>query len=81
MKILAIRGENIASLEGAFEIDFTQEPLASAGIFAISGPTGAGKSTLLDTMCLALFGCTPRTEQAVRRARSRHGRTRFACRM
>lgn len=64
MKILAIRGENIASLEGAFEIDFTQEPLSSAGIFAISGPTGAGKSTLLDTMCLALFGCTPRTEQA-----------------
>lgn len=64
MKILAIRGRNLASLEGDFEIDFTTEPLLSAGIFAISGPTGAGKSTLLDAMCLALFARTPRTEQA-----------------
>ena len=64
MKILAIRGRNLASLEGDFEIDFTVEPLLSAGIFAISGPTGAGKSTLLDTMCLALFARTPRTAQA-----------------
>lgn len=64
MKILAIRGRNQASLEGDFEIDFTVEPLLSAGIFAISGPTGAGKSTLLDTMCLALFARTPRTDQA-----------------
>ena len=51
-------------MEGDFEIDFTVEPLLSAGIFAISGPTGAGKSTLLDTMCLALFARTPRTDQA-----------------
>ena len=64
MKILAIRGRNLASLEGDFEIDFTVEPLLSAGIFAISGPTGAGKSILLDTMCLALFARTPRTDQA-----------------
>ena len=64
MKILAIRGRNLASLEGDFEIDFTVEPLLSAGIFAISGPMGAGKSTLLDTMCLALFARTPRTDQA-----------------
>ena len=64
MKILAIRGRNLASLEGDFEIDFTVEPLLSAGIFAISGPTGAGKSTLLDTMFLALFARTPRTDQA-----------------
>ena len=64
MKILAIRGRNLASLEGDFEIDFTVEPLLSAGIFAISGPTGAGKSTLLDTMCLALFARTPRTDLA-----------------
>lgn len=64
MKILAIRGRNLASLEGDFEIDFTVEPLLSAGIFAISGPTGVGKSTLLDTMCLALFARTPRTDQA-----------------
>ncbi|MCD7931656.1 MAG: AAA family ATPase [Tannerellaceae bacterium] len=64
MKILAIRGKNIASLEGEFGLDFTTEPLFSSGIFAISGPTGAGKSTLLDVMCLALFARTPRTTQA-----------------
>ena len=63
MRVLAIRGRNLASLEGEFSIDFTEEPLASAGIFAISGPTGAGKSTLLDAMCLALFSRT-RTELA-----------------
>lgn len=60
MKILAIRVKNLASLEGAFEIDFNKEPLKSAGIFAITGPTGAGKSTLLDAVCLALFSKTPR---------------------
>lgn len=64
MKILAIRGRNLASLEGEFGLDFTAEPLFSAGIFAICGPTGAGKSTLLDALCLALFGRTPRTDQA-----------------
>ncbi|UVM20434.1 AAA family ATPase [Pseudomonas wadenswilerensis] len=60
MKILAIRLKNLASLEGPIEIDFTAEPLASAGLFAITGPTGAGKSTLLDALCLALFGAVPR---------------------
>ncbi|MDR0429653.1 MAG: AAA family ATPase [Tannerellaceae bacterium] len=64
MKILAIRGRNLASLEDEFNIDFTVEPLLSAGIFAISGSTGSGKSTLLDAMCLALFSKTPRTNQA-----------------
>lgn len=64
MKILAVRGKNIASLDGEFELDFTTEPLASAGIYAIAGPTGAGKSSLLDTLCLALFARTPRTDQA-----------------
>ena len=60
MKILAIRGGNLASLHGDFEVDLEAEPLASAGLFAITGPTGAGKSTLLDALCLALFDCTPR---------------------
>ena len=64
MKILAIRGKNLASLEGEFEVDFTQEPLRSAGIFAITGSTGAGKSTILDALCLALFDDTPRTNRA-----------------
>lgn len=64
MKILAIRIRNLASLEGNTEIDFTTEPLRSAGIFAITGATGAGKSTLLDALCLALYGKTPRYLQA-----------------
>lgn len=64
MKIIAIRGKNLASLEGEFEIDFGAEPLFSAGIFAITGSTGAGKSTLLDALCLALFDSTPRMNKA-----------------
>ena len=64
MKILAIRGCNLASLEGDFEIDFTSEPLKSAGIFAITGQTGAGKSTILDALCLALFDNAPRLNKA-----------------
>lgn len=64
MKILCIRLKNLASLEGINEIDFRKEPLYSAGIFAITGPTGSGKSTLLDALCIALYGRTPRFEQA-----------------
>ena len=64
MKILVIRGKNLASLEKEFEVDFTAEPLKSAGIFAITGSTGSGKSTLLDTLCLALFDASPRTSRA-----------------
>lgn len=64
MKILAIRLKNLASLPGEQVIDFTAEPLKSAGLFAITGPTGAGKSTLLDALCLALFGETPRLNNA-----------------
>ncbi|MFM2273728.1 MAG: hypothetical protein RL702_2793 [Pseudomonadota bacterium] len=64
MRILAIRGQNLASLTGDFEVDFAAEPLASSGIFAITGPTGAGKSTLLDAVCLALYGKVPRLRAA-----------------
>ncbi len=64
MKIISLKIKNLASLEGSFTIDFTQEPLASAGIFAITGPTGSGKSTLLDALCLGLYGKTPRYSQA-----------------
>ena len=64
MKILAIRIKNLASLEGNIEIDFCSEPLCSAGIFAITGPTGAGKSTILDALCLSLYSKTPRYLQA-----------------
>jgi len=64
MKILALRGKNLASLAGEFAVDFEQEPLRSAGLFAISGPTGAGKSTLLDGLCMALYENTPRLVRA-----------------
>jgi exonuclease SbcC len=64
MKILKICGKNLASLAGEFEVDFLQEPLVSAGLFAISGPTGAGKSTLLDALCIALYDATPRLARA-----------------
>ena len=64
MKILAIRGENLASLSGKFELDFTLPPLANSGIFAITGSTGAGKSTILDALCLALYDNSPRMNKA-----------------
>lgn len=64
MRILALRGRNLASLAGEFEIDFEAAPLAGTGLFAITGPTGAGKSTLLDALCLALYDRLPRLEQA-----------------
>jgi len=62
MRILAIRGRNLASLAGDFEVRFDAPPLRDVGIFAIAGPTGAGKSTLLDALCLALYDRTPRLD-------------------
>ncbi|CAM3531266.1 exonuclease subunit SbcC [Rouxiella silvae] len=62
MKILSLRFKNINSLEGEWKIDFTAEPFASNGLFAITGPTGAGKTTLLDAICLALYHQTPRLD-------------------
>lgn len=60
MRILAIRGRNLASLAGDFEICLDAPPLADAGLFAITGRTGSGKSTTLDALCLALFDRMPR---------------------
>ena len=60
MKILSLRLKNLNSLQGEWKIDFTAEPFASNGLFAITGPTGAGKATLLDAICLALYHQTPR---------------------
>ena len=60
MKILTLRFKNLNSLKGEWKIDFTAEPFASNGLFAITGPTGAGKTTLLDAICLALWHETSR---------------------
>lgn len=60
MKILTLRLKNLNSLKGEWKIDFSQNPFAQNGLFAIVGPTGAGKTTLLDAICLALYHRTPR---------------------
>lgn len=65
MKILRLQLANLASLSGEQEINFEMEPLAHAGLIAITGKTGAGKSTLLDAICLALFDQIPRLNGAV----------------
>ncbi|GAB3289304.1 AAA family ATPase [Hymenobacter tenuis] len=62
MKILRVRFYNLNSLRGEHTIDFSQTPLADAGLFAITGPTGAGKTTILDAITLALYGQVPRHE-------------------
>lgn len=65
MKILKIKFENIHSLKGKHEIDFTKSPLADTGIFAIVGSTGSGKSTILDIIMLALYGQMPRINEKI----------------
>ncbi len=60
MKILKIEFENINSLRGEHQIDFTDSPFTESSLFAITGPTGSGKSTLLDVISLALFNQFPR---------------------
>ena len=60
MKILKIEFENINSLRGPQQIDFTDKPFSASSLFAITGPTGSGKSTILDVICLALFNHVPR---------------------
>lgn len=60
MKILKIEFQNINSLKGSHEIDFSAAPFTSSSLFAITGPTGSGKSTILDVISLALFNQVPR---------------------
>jgi exonuclease SbcC len=68
VRILRITLHNLASLAGTHTVDFTRDPLQSAGLFSITGVTGAGKSTLLDALCLALYDATPRLQQVGRLA-------------
>lgn len=63
MRVLRLRFQNLNSLAGVWEIDFTHPDYVSSGIFAITGPTGAGKTTVLDAICLALYGQTPRLDR------------------
>ena len=66
MKIISIQFKNINNLKGEHNaIRFDQDPLSSAGIFAITGPTGSGKSTLLDVITLSLFNKIPRYKRAI----------------
>ena len=65
MRINKIRFQNINSLRGVHLVDFNTEPLKTAGLFAITGPTGSGKSTILDVICLALFNKVPRIDASI----------------
>lgn len=71
MRITKLILQNINSLYGKWEIDFTV-PEFAGGIFAITGKTGSGKTTILDAISLALFAETPRlSHDANREAVSR----------
>ena len=65
MQILKIRFKNINSLKDEHEIDFSKNPLATAGLFAITGVTGSGKTTILDVVTLALFNRIPRINEKI----------------
>ncbi len=66
MKILKIEFENVNSLKGFHEIDFSEEPFLTNSLFAITGPTGSGKSSILDVISLALFNHVPRLGKITR---------------
>lgn len=79
MKIKRIRFQNLNSLTGIWEIDFTSPAYTGNNLFAITGPTGAGKSTLLDALCLALYGTTPRLGKITKTSNQIMSRHTGAC--
>jgi exonuclease SbcC len=62
LKLLSMRLKNINSFKNEVYLDFTEEPLSEASLFAITGPTGSGKTTLLDAISVALYNRTPRLD-------------------
>lgn len=66
MRILGVRFQNLNSLVGEWQVDFTHPDYSSDGIFAITGPTGSGKTTIMDAVCLGLYGKTPRLESVTK---------------
>lgn len=79
MKILSVRFQNLNSLAGEWEIDFTHPAYASDGIFAITGATGSGKTTILDAICLGLYGRTPRLDRVTKSSNEIMSRQTGAC--
>lgn len=64
MKIEKIILQNLTPVVGEQTIDFTVEPLRSAGLYAIMGDGDLGKRVVVDALCLALYGRAPRLEHA-----------------
>ncbi len=63
MRIEKIRIQNLNSLYGIHEVDFTADKYHESNLFMIWGPTGSGKTTLLDAITLALYDRTSRLDK------------------
>lgn len=59
MRIDKIEFCNLGSYTGVHTLDFAQEPLRSAGLFAVTGFRGTGEAIFMEAVCLALYGKRP----------------------